>query len=262
MTTPLVLEIEVDTRTVAVSAPQTTVEAAVGTPTEVDVAGAGPVVVLTANAGLPGPPGSPGLVPRGTWDPTATYLPGDVVTRGGSAWLATAESTGSDPDAGTSIVALLISPAPVFFSSAIYSVAMSFTVDRDCIVTDLDLTQVFSGVTPSGTVGIASELTAPGVGVVWLGKGAPGVDKMATLDNGVILHPATTYFLVIYNPATGGFTMDEAADMSAVHMAPAGEFFYGAPELTSHLDVYGIPVKMLGSVLGETAWTLFVQGAS
>ena len=260
-TTPLVLEVEVDTRTVAASAPQATMEAAVGTPTEVDVAGAGPVVVLVANAGLPGLPGPPGLVPRGAWDPAATYLPGDVVTRSGSAWLALAESTGVDPAAGAGIVGALFGPSMLFFSSATYSVASSFTVDQDCSVTELDVEQVFSGVAPSGTIGIASDPYEVGIGVVWLGKGTGDIDRKVLLDNEVTLHAGTTYWFVIHAPATGGLTIENVSDVVGTHMAPGGEFLYGTPDLVTHLDVYILPVKLIGSLVGETAWTLFVQGA-
>lgn len=266
----LVLEVEVNTRAIAVSAPQATVEAAVGTPTTVDVTGAGPVVVFAASAGPQGEPGeqgepgAPGLVPRGAWDPAATYLPGDVATRSGSAWLALSESTGVDPNSvSDTIVGSLISPSPLFFSSAVYSVATSFTVDRDCAVTALDLSGVFAGVTPGGTAGLASAPNnAPDTGVPWLGSGTPDGEAQVALDNEVILHVGMTYWLVLYLPNTGGLKIDQAGDLVGSHMAPAGEFLYGTAEPVTYLNEYGLPVKLLGSLLGQAAWTLFVQGAS
>jgi hypothetical protein len=47
--------------------------------------------------GPAGPPGQAGMSPRGPWSATTAYAAGDVVTRAGSSWLATAASTGLDP---------------------------------------------------------------------------------------------------------------------------------------------------------------------
>ncbi|MGI4812006.1 MAG: hypothetical protein ACRYG5_06670 [Janthinobacterium lividum] len=54
---------------------------------------------MTTVIGIPGPQGKPGLNWRETWDPTATYEPGDGVTYNGAAWYCLSQSKNNIPGA-------------------------------------------------------------------------------------------------------------------------------------------------------------------
>ena len=222
----------------------------------------GPTGTPSTVPGPTGPQGSPGTAPRGAWSPITTYHINDIVTRAGSSWIASSESTNVDPaaDASTNSVASLSSPGLIALGSP-QTVAVTFTVDRVTNVVALSIAQAYVG-PAGGQVGIASAINVPGIGIQWLASGVPNAAKYVLLDQMATLSPGVEYWLVMLAMPNANIQIDDGPDLVGNHMAWAGDFWYGATEPSNDFHgVYGIPVVLFGTT-GDDAWQIFVEKGS
>jgi hypothetical protein len=205
--------------------------------------------------GQQGPPGPPNI--RGAWSPVVTYQPEDLVTAGGSTWIATVETTGNNPaaDASNTPVGSMTVTSPIPLGSP-QSVAMGFTVDRACTVVALNIGQAWIG--PSGgMVGIAANINVPGVGIAWLGKNPVQAGGRVDLDTLAALSVGVNYWLVMDEMPTANIQIDQGEDLVGSHMAWNGEFFYGGSEPSNDFKIYGLGVIMFGTS-SDAPWQMFV----
>ena len=244
-------EIDID----VVAEAEVSVEVVETAPVTVEVLGIGP-------QGAPGETGPPGVNPLGAWSPVVTYHPDDLVTRDGSSWLATIESTGVDPaaDASSNPVGSFVAPSPLALGSPT-AIATGFTVDRSTNVVGLNVQPSWVGAVPGGvTAGIATAINVPGVGIDWLGQGNPPSSGKVTLDNAADLSVGVRYWMVLLGAT--GVMVEHGDQLVTSHMAWSGEFFYGSGDPTNTFGTYASPVVLYGTT-GDDAWQLFVaQGDS
>ena len=217
----------------------------------------GPAGPPGADSTVPGPPGPAGLNPLGSWSPVVTYNPDDLVTSGGSSWLAIETSIGVDPaaDASNNPVGSFVGPSVIALGSPT-AIATGFTVDRGTNVVGLNVATSFPGAVPGGvTAGIATGINVPGVGIEWLGKGTPTANGRVTLDTPASLSVGVRYWLVLLGAT--GVVVDQGVEIVGTHMVWSGEFFYGSTEPSTTFGVYASPVVLYGTTTDDP-WQLFV----
>lgn len=214
----------------------------------------------TGDTGPAGPPGTVLDAWRGAWSPAATYQPGDLVGRAGSAWLATQSSTGTDPavDITTNPVASITYPSGQSFGSP-DSIGMAFQVDRAMTIVGL-YTADIGGTQTAATIGIASAVNAPGSGgqPTWLGKGTPASGHV-TLDQRVDVSPGVTYWLAAMT-VPGALIAPVGSTPTLSHIAPLTETLglaYGTGALTGTLTGVDYVLRFVAYGSAGSAWDLF-----
>jgi hypothetical protein len=212
---------------------------------------------ISGEQGEQGPRGEAGPNPRGAWSPATTYAVDDLVTAGGSAWIAIGPSTGVNPaaDASSNAVASMTATSPLSLGSPT-SVASGFTVDRDTTAVALSALGAWAG-SPGGQVGIASAINVPGVGIAWLGSGPLQASGRVDLDLPVTLSVGVRYWLCMHMHASN-LQIDQIPDFTASHMTWTNEFWYGSTGPSNDFGgTYGTSVILFGTT-ADDPWQLFV----